>query len=164
MVDAQTLQTISIGIASAGILVAAIYYILQLRHQKIVRQTDLVIRLASDFKSKEFLEAEVDVLNVDFEDYNDFAKRYGKLFSRNQIPMSITIVGNFFEQLGVLYKNGLLSYSLIIQLFPTTIIWEKMRPLIEGVRKESHNPLYYENFEYLYNEVKKREQRGASHG
>jgi hypothetical protein len=35
--------------------------------------------------------------------------------------------------------------------------WEKMRPVIEGVRKEEHNQSYYAYFEYLYDEMRKRE-------
>jgi hypothetical protein len=33
-----------------------------------------------------------------------------------------------------------------------------MKPVIEGIRKEEQNQSYYEYFEYLYNEMKKREQ------
>jgi len=33
-----------------------------------------------------------------------------------------------------------------------------MKPLVEGFRKEMHPQLYAE-YEYLYNEVKKREQQ-----
>jgi hypothetical protein len=36
--------------------------------------------------------------------------------------------------------------------------WEKMKPLIEGIRKEERNQNYYAYFEYLYNEMKKIEQ------
>jgi len=44
MVD---VQTVSIAVASAGVFAAAIYYILQLKHQSKVRQTDLLVRLFS---------------------------------------------------------------------------------------------------------------------
>ena len=35
----------------------------------------------------------------------------------------------------------------------------KTEPVIEGIRKEENNQNYYLYFEYLYNEVKKREQK-----
>jgi hypothetical protein len=53
MVD---IQTISIAIASAGVFGAAVYYVLQMRHQAKARQTDLIIRLYSLVGSKEFSE------------------------------------------------------------------------------------------------------------
>jgi hypothetical protein len=51
MVD---IQTISIAIASAGVLLAAIYYVLQIKHQTRLRQTDMVMRLYTTFGSTEF--------------------------------------------------------------------------------------------------------------
>ena len=78
--------------------------------------------------------------------------------SQETIPMSYFIVGNFMECVGVLLKNKLLDASLISQLVTVTDFWEKMKPLIEGIRKEEHSQSYYEWFEYLYNEVKKREK------
>jgi len=34
-----------------------------------------------------------------------------------------------------------------------------MKPIAEGMRKQYNQPDWYEWFEYLYNEMKKREQR-----
>jgi hypothetical protein len=162
MVD---IQTISIAIASASVVAGVIYYAFQIRLQAKLRQTDLVTRLSYDISTnKEFLEAFVDALEVEFRDYDDFVKRYGKPISRNQVPMSFMMMGNFFEQIGVLFRNGLIDASLVSQLFPIDIVWEKMKPLVEGMRKEYHNPGFFEWFEYLYNEMKKREQSGVNSG
>ena len=73
--------------------------------------------------------------------------------------MSFLMVGNFSEQLGVLFRNKLIDVSLISQLVTVADFWEKMKPVIEGIREEEHNQSYYECFEYLYDEVKKREQK-----
>jgi hypothetical protein len=159
MFDIQTLQTISIAIASAGVFAAAIYYILQLRHQSKMRQTDLVIRLASDMRSMEVVGAFADVIGAEFKDYDDIVKKYGAPFSKNQVPLSLLMVGNYFEQLGVLFSNKLIDAHLIGQLFPISAAWEKMEPFVKGLRKEYQSQRYYEWFEYLYNEMKKREQR-----
>jgi hypothetical protein len=46
-------------------------------------------------------------------------------------------------------------------------IFEKLRPWIEESRKRANNPRLYEWFEYLYDEIKKREQKlqeGARNG
>jgi hypothetical protein len=159
MVD---IQTISIMLASASVVAGVTYYALQIRHQNRMRQTDLVTRLSYDISTnKEFLEAFADTFEVEFKDYDDFVKRYGKPISRSQVPMSFMMMGNFFEQIGVLFKNGLIDASLISQLFPIEIVWEKMKPLVEGMRREYHNPGFFEWFEYLYNEMKKREQQLA---
>jgi hypothetical protein len=78
---------------------------------------------------------------------------------KKPIPMSYFVVANFMERIGVLLKNRLLDITLVSQLMTVTDFWEKMKPLIEGIRKEEHNQNYYAYFEYLYNEMKKREQK-----
>jgi hypothetical protein len=155
MVD---IQTVSIAIASASVTLAAIYYIWQIRHQTKIRQTDLVIRLSDFGTRKDFLEACTDIFEAEFKDYDDFVRKYGAFFSKKPIPMSYFTVGNFMERVGVLLKNGLLDVTLVSQLMTVTDFWEKMKPLIEGIREEEHNQNYYAYFEYLYNEMKKREK------
>jgi hypothetical protein len=162
MVD---IQTVSIAIASASIVIAVVYYILQIQHQKKMRQTDLVTHLSRDIAlDREALDAYVDIVEAEFEDYDDFVKKYGKFISKNQVPRSFMMMGNFYEQIGVLLRNKLIDASLVDQLFPVSTTWEKMKPLVEGMRKEYHDPTVFEWFEYLCNEMKKREQVGVSHG
>ena len=156
MVD---ISTVSIGVAPAGVFAAAIYYVFQLRHHGKMRQTDLVIRLSSEFKSREFLEAFVDTFEVEFKDYDDFVKKFGRPISKSQVPMSFMMMGNFFEEIGILFRNGLIDASLVSQLFPISEMWEKMKPVLEGMRREYHDPRLYEWFEYLCNEMQKREQK-----
>jgi len=83
MVD---LQTISIVFASVGVMVAAIYYLMQIRLQTKIRQTDLLVRLAPwlNMSSSELQQAMVKVINLEFKDYDDFVKKYGPLASEGQ--------------------------------------------------------------------------------
>ena len=99
-----------------------------------MRQTDLVIRLASDMRSIEVVGAFADVIGAEFKDYDDFVKKYGTPFSKNQVPLSLLMVGNYFEQLGILFSNKLIDAHLIGQLFPISTVWEKMEPFVKGLR------------------------------
>jgi len=158
MVD---ITEISAAVAAAGVLIGVVYYILEIRHQSRMRQTDLVVRISSDMKNREFLEATLDVTGAEFKDNDDFVKKYGMPLSKNQVPLSFLIIGNYFEQIGVLFRNKLIDANLIGQLVPCSYMWEKMEPYVKSVRKELQDQTYYENFEYLYNEMKKREQKLA---
>jgi hypothetical protein len=155
------IPSISAIVAATGVLVGVVLTVIELRNLVKQRQTDLVIRLSSDIRSREFLGAFVDTYEAEFKDYDDFVKKYGMLFSKNQVPMSFLMVGNFFEQLGVLFRNRLIDAHLITQLFPISVTWEKIKPLVDGLRKEYQGPRYYEWFEYLYEEMKKREKAGG---
>jgi hypothetical protein len=155
MVD---IQTVSIMLASASVIAGVVYYALQLRHQTKTRKTDAFWRIQQSFNSKEFLEAVFRVWNLDFEDYNDFLKKYGQPFAESPAAVALAVVGNLYEGAGELLHRGLVDYESISNI-PTSITWEKMKPIIEGTRKQYNFPALYDKFEYLYNEVKKREQQ-----
>jgi hypothetical protein len=67
----------------------------------------------------------------------------------------------FFEGVGILLYRKLIDIELVDDLFSIAIkqMWEKVKPIVEGVRKERNLPQYWEYFEYLYNEMQKRERK-----
>jgi len=161
MVD---IQTVSVVVASASVVAGVVYYALQLRHQTKMRQTDLVMRLYSTYSGKEFLEAYTKFMTMEFEDFNDYKKKYAPTgFPEKPEAIAFGTVSVFFNGVGILLYMKLIDFNLVARLFPTAPIytWEKMKPLVEGFRKEFHPQLYAE-YEYLYNELKKREQKQAS--
>jgi hypothetical protein len=163
MVD---VQTISIAIASASIVIAAIYYLSILRHQAKQRQTDMVMKLYATFGSTEFQKAYQTMMHLGFEDYSDYMKRYGENADVRAAFMTVSV---FFEGMGLLVKRKLVGMDLVDDLLSSDILstWQKMKPLAEGNRKKSARPQAWEWFEYLYNEMKKREQKlqkGAKNG
>ena len=158
MVD---IQTVSIAIASAGVFLAAMYYILQLRHQSKVRQTDHVVRLYSAFNSDDFLVSLLKVVNLEFEDYRDFVKKYGSLLSETPINVAIFKIANYFDEAGTLLHRGLIDADLVSEflMLSTVMFWGKLKPLIQGFREDSDSRFFLYWFEYFYNEMKKREQK-----
>jgi len=162
MVDILLLQTVSIAIASAGVFAAAIYYILQLRHQSKVRQTEL-LRIYSTFGSEEFQKALTKTFNMEFKDYNDFVKKYSSPTGFLEKPEAIgmSTVNILFEEIGVLLSRKLIDLRLVDDLFGyvAIVVWEKIKPAVEGWRKQFQIPRSLQQFEYLYNEMKKREQK-----
>ncbi len=155
MVD---IQTVSIAIASASVFVAAIYYVLQIRHQTKLRQTDIVMRLYTTFGSTEFQKVYQKMIGLEFEDYVNYVKRYA---TNAEVLAASYSVGVFFEGIGVLVKRKLISMDLVDDLFTIPILdaWKKMKPLVEGRREQLKRPQTLEWFEYLYKEMQKREQQ-----
>jgi hypothetical protein len=154
------IPSISAIIAAFGVIVGIGFAILELRNLVRTRQTDLVIRLYSHFGSKEFLEARKTVLNLEFKNYCDYVKKYGG-FGRFE---AVSEVCMFFEGIGVLLHRKLIDISLIDDLFSPIsikIIWEKMKPVVEGWRDEFNEPETLQWFENLYNKME--EQRANLH-
>jgi len=107
--------------------------------------------------TKDFGEAWEKVLEREILDHRDYWKKYGFV--------EVDEVFWFFEQLGRLLQKGLIEIDLLpIPYGQVKVIWEKMEPVKEGARKYFNEPKLGQGFEYLYNEMKKREelqQRGV---
>ena len=151
MVD---VQTISIAIASASVVVGMAYYTWQIRHQTRTRDTELVTKLASVFSSKEFQMELQEVIDT-YESgatYLEMKKKLGMVYPQT---------GYFFEELGILLHRKLVDISLVDDLFsgPVRRFWKACKPYVEEARKQLNEPTYAEYFEYLYDEMKKREQK-----
>jgi len=156
MLDIPSISSI---VAAAGVLVGVVFAVLQLRDLMRTRQTDLVMRLYSIFGSKEFQEAWVETLRLDFKDYHEYLKKYGAT-SEKPVYTSVNMVAAFFEGIGILLRRRFVDIALIDDLFSSDIVitWRKMKSLVEGWRKQFNRPQISEYFEYLYNEMRKREQ------
>jgi hypothetical protein len=150
-------QTVSIAVASASVVAGVIYYLFQIRLQTKARQTDLVIRLYTAFASKEMRQTWEKVRTREDTDFNAYQEKFG-LSDVNEI-------GWFFEGVGVLLHRKLIDIAVVDDLFssPVKISWEKLKLLAEGERKQSGRPQIWEWWEYLYNEMQKREQKLQTH-
>jgi len=162
MVD---ISTVSIVIASASVVAGVIYYALQIRHQNKIRETDLVMRLYSELYGEEFTVAWTRFLAADFKDYDDFIEKYGgSMPSENPVQIAYQMVMSYFEGIGELLHKKLIDIRTVEDLFQVQLYWEKAEPLMKDMRKQLNNPKLFEWFEYLYNEMKKREQAGVKSG
>ena len=153
------IPSISAVVAAVGVLVGVTLAYLEVRTLVKQRQTDLVMRLHHTWISKEYREAWTRVLTLEFEDYNDFVRKHGSITSGEPASVAILMVAGFYESVGVLFHRKLIDIDLIEELLPVEMSWEKIAPLFVGWRKQANEPRLAEWFEYLYNEMQKREQR-----
>jgi len=154
MVD---ITEISAMVAAAGILVGVVYYVLDIRNQAKARQTDLILRLYTLAGSKEFTEALEKIWFREIKSSAEYAKEYGTVAELNQ-------VWYVYGVLGMLLQRKLVDIDIINDVTGRTVIimWEKLKHLIEPIKKA--RGLEWDSFEYLANEMKKREQAGARSG
>lgn len=157
MVDITEISAI---IAAAGVLIGVVYYILDMRHQSKARQTDLIMRLQSTWLQS-LRESYETVMKMKYEDYGEYAKKY-PLWKRVGTPetRAVAEVGSFFDGIGILLHRRLIDVEMVDELFSVYIkdAWEKLKPGIEALRRERY-PTLRKWFEYLYNELKRREQK-----
>jgi hypothetical protein len=156
MVD---IAAVSIVIASAGVLAGVIYYVLEIRHQSRLRQTESVIKLSPWFNmnAREVQEAITQVCSIEYENYDDYLERY----SGKPEHMTLKILGNYFEGMGILVYRKLVETDIVYDFWGDIIqsSWEKIEPLVAGMRKDSGDLNMFRFWEYLYHEMKKRKQK-----
>jgi hypothetical protein len=156
MVD---IAAVSIVIASAGVLAGVIYYVLEIRHQSRLRQTESVIKLSPWFNmnAREVQEAITQVCSIEYENYDDYLERY----SGKPEHITLKILGNYFEGMGILVYRKLVETDIVYDFWGDIIqsSWEKTEPLVAGMRKDSGDLNMFRFWEYLYNEMKKRKQK-----
>ena len=154
---------ISAVVAAVGVLIGVVYYILDMRNQSRVRQTDLIMRLYSTIVTKEFVENDVSIFHQDINDVEGFKRKYGSFLKFMESPdyTPYTMDTEFFEGVGILLHKKLIDIELVDDLFssPIITIWEKTLPITEAMREYFKRPQLSEWFEYLYNEMRKREQK-----
>jgi len=145
---------ISAMVAAAGVLIGVAYYILDMRNQTRLRQTDLIIRLYSFIANREFLEAWEKVRDREFKDTDDYQKKYGSLVELN-------LVYTVYQEFGMLLQRKLIGTALIEDLVgrrTVVLVYEKLKAFHEDVTRYRLG-IESSSFDYLYNEMKKREQK-----
>jgi hypothetical protein len=154
------LTEISVIIATAGVLVGVVYYIVAIRNQAQTKQTDLVMRLYATFSTSEFQDAWTKVRKrapkADIADIDEFDEKVG-LREFNQVCL-------FFEGIGILLQRKLVDARMVEDLFGGSVdrAWGYVRKAVYRGRQQMNDPTIYYYFEYLYNEMKKREQKAQS--
>jgi len=173
MVDLVEIQTVYYMVAATGVLVAAVFYILNLRisqrNQELTlkaleqsakaqqqtletRQAQIFISVNDKIQSKEFQSAYYKVVRTPWATWEE----YNRLYRDDQeFRDAEQLVQGIFEGLGVLVREGLLSIRMVALLLcgMTRLYWEKHLPVLdEGRRVTGSRRLYSEN-EYLYGEL-----------
>jgi len=154
------LQTISVVITATSVVVALSYYILNIRNINQTRQAQLFMQIHSQWNDREFVEQFMDLLNLwEWRDPDDFWNRYGQR-TNLEAYISLTSILWYFEGVGVLLKNRLVNINLIDALYSDRYVrfWEKFEPILQDLREDFDNPNYYQNGEYLHDELKKHQK------
>jgi hypothetical protein len=138
--------TISTVIAVISVVLGVVFAILQLRHVVKSRKTELIIQLNPSLRVShdEFTEAQSKLLSIEYEDYDDFKKKHGGLMSEGEAQKAIGVMGGYFEGMGFLLHRQLIDIGIVDYLTGgvegVKILWDKVKPILEGYRKEYNLP------------------------
>jgi hypothetical protein len=161
LVELAEIQTAYYMVAATGVLVAAIYYIYNMRtSQKTAkttletRQAQLLMQIYDKVNNKDFLEDWVETLwDWKWETYEEYITKYG---SKSENVSKLTHIWDTLSGIGVLLENGLVDskmlYRLLLQGWGPIMYWEKYGPVIKEFGRRTGESKMYSGFEFLYNE------------
>ena len=150
------IPSISVIIASASVIGSAVYYMLETKHQRRIRQTESIIRLSPWFSldAKEIQEAIGNVCSLEYADYKDYLTKYdGKPEQK-----SLKLLGNYFEGVGLLVYMKLVEIDIVFNFWGDIAesVWDDNEELINGMRKDTGTPFTFQYWELLVKEFKKK--------
>ena len=171
-------QTISIVVAAAGVFIAAINSIyasrraeeqrqltLEAQQEALeTRQAQLFMQVYNRWSTKEVANAYIMLRDVyRKEDIEALIQdiRGKRDFDLDQATVR-QMMATYFEGLGMLVKQGLINIELVEDLFAGRIIWyweTQIQPYADNIRKHQDDPNLYDSIEYLYDQIKQRDQQ-----
>jgi hypothetical protein len=150
----NTLATFGTFLVIAGTAIAAI---VQLRHARSSNQIEALAELYEGMQNPELQSAIRFVESGLSEKLKDPDFRYQlahtNAMKAETLPLwtNIRRVANFYENIGLLVKNGLADKNLVCDMYAhlTAGYWERLAPLVAIRRRATGRKAIWENFEYL---------------
>jgi hypothetical protein len=156
LVDLVEIQAAYYMVAATGVLVAAVFYILNLRLNQRTLRINMTNSLLQFYTSVEGQRVWIELLNMKWKDYDDFEKKYG---SDNNVDnyAKRQAVWNIYNNVGKLLKAGLLDRETIYNSGQTSVVWmwEKFKPIVEEHRRRYSGKDAHAGFEYVAGEMLK---------
>ena len=154
MIDPITLQSISILVSSIGLIIALVYYTVNIRNQNRTRQAQLLMQVYNRFDSPDKVRAYQEVFHWEFRDFEEYSEKYGR-YNNPEAHNTLTSLIVFFEGIGTLVKTRDLPIDRVYLLMGglTIILWEKFELVKEQIREDLNFPRWACETEYLYNEL-----------
>lgn len=156
----NTLGTVTTVVIVAAAAIAAL---VQLRHLRAGNQINAMLSIGNQFDAKEFRDALTLVQRKLDSALEDQAYREYVLAVQRQLPMptvseeyhelygAARLVGNTYEELGILVKNGIVDRNIFLDRYAFVILrdWNRTNRGLAWTRAITGNSAIWENFEYL---------------
>ena len=160
MVDLAEIQAAYYMVAATGVLVAAVFYIVNLRETTKNRRITFTNSVMQQLFSEEGVRREFDCYTMQWTDFEDFKRKYDSLVNPESYSkrMSLWLT---YDSLGYLYKSGLIDLDTVANVGGGWLLWDwlKFKPIIEELRKTDLGPKGFSSFEYLAETVLRLKER-----
>jgi hypothetical protein len=152
-------------VAATGVLVAAVFYIINLRETTKNRKLTFTTNVMQNLQSKEANRRFIDLMNMDWKDFDDFKKKYDSRVNPENFADRASWMCTL-DLLGYQYRIGLIDLEMVYQTNQGNVLntWQKFKPIIEEYKQlGDYSEGAYSNFEFLANALARiRKEREPS--
>ncbi|OGD58867.1 hypothetical protein A3K78_01590 [Candidatus Bathyarchaeota archaeon RBG_13_52_12] len=157
MVDLVVLQSLSYTAGAISVILGVIYYMINLRETMRNRRVTLTNALMQQFLSEEGSRLWIDIMQAEWEDFDDFYRKYDSSVNPGFYAKRDTYFRTF-DIFGYQYMSGYLDigtlWTICNEAVPLT--WMKYGPIIEEYKaRGGYTKHVFEHFEYLAYEMSK---------
>jgi hypothetical protein len=151
MVDYGILSIVLTGI---GIIGAIVYYTMTLRNATKTRQAQFFMQFVDKIHTPEFLSFWVNMIRWEWEDLEDFERKYGSVDHPDLFGERYSFFSTF-NDLGWLVEKGIVNVEDVNALVGPQLfwMWDKFEPIIFEHRRVYNFPDQYMYWERLYIKV-----------
>ncbi len=155
MIDLAMLQVVRDLVAIFGVVAGFTYYVMTVRNAKRAREAQVFLQINSKVDDG-FLQMYFEVMEYDFETFDEFWDKYGPSANRETASKMYTVL-LLFENLGSMVREDLFGIRLVARSLhgPVIEVWNKIQPIIDEWRERWNYPRQWSEFEYFYNELMK---------
>jgi hypothetical protein len=150
------IQTISIVVTMASVMVGIVVGVFQLRNLVKTRQIRLYLQLYNKLTEKDTPKMLIEVMGLwTWKNVDDFFDKYGPETHLDEFAKFV-VVTTHLENIGLLLKEKLVNVRWVAYLIGTTIegFWERYQPILIELQKRWNAPKVMPMTEYLYETLK----------
>jgi hypothetical protein len=157
LVDLGEIQAAYYMVAATGVLVAAVFYIVNLRETTRNRKATFASNQLQFSGSVEWQKLDMDVFELKWSDFDDFEKKYGWPANPELAAKRLAYLARY-DAIGRQVRAGFFSLDDIGALAGYNLVatWLFFKPIIEGYRRTEFPTNAYSEFEYVANAMMKK--------
>ena len=156
MVTIEEIQAAYYMVAATGVLVAAAYYILNMKATLETRRIGLIENISTHVANEEGQKRYFELMNYKWTDYEDFDKKYGSENNPEAAAKRLAMWTDF-NTVGMLVRKGMVKAGDVYDMGMGGVpfFWEKYKPIVEETRRRYNGKEYCRDIEFLAGEMVK---------
>ena len=139
-------------VTAVTVVGGTIFGLLQLKEYREQRREAVALELLSTFMGPEFAAAMIAITSLPEGATAESIRRGGP-----ELERAANLMCTNFEAMGILVFRRIAPFSLVMDMIGGIVLvsWRRLRPWIEAIRAETHNPSDSEWFEWLANQCER---------